>query len=94
MSSELKTGPDGPASATLAAPIPPPSADDPRLDTETDLEVDEPHATGRLGSVFWTSVAVSAVFVVWAVAFTDNLNKVTTASLNWVTGSSAGPTWW
>ena len=87
MSSELKTGPDGPASATLAAPIPPPSADDPRLDTETDLEVDEPHATGRLGSVFWTSVAVSAVFVVWAVAFTDNLNKVTTASLNWVTGT-------
>ncbi len=42
---------------------------------------------GRLGSVFWTSVGISAVFVAWAVLFTDNLNKVTTASLNWVTGS-------
>jgi choline/carnitine/betaine transport len=43
--------------------------------------------TGSLGSVFWTSVAISAVFVAWAVLFTENLNKVTSASLNWVTGS-------
>lgn len=43
--------------------------------------------TGRLGTVFWTSVAISAVFVAWAVLFTENLNAVTTASLNWVTGS-------
>lgn len=46
-----------------------------------------PRASGRLGSVFWTSVAISAVFVAWAVLLTDNLNAVTTASLNWVTGS-------
>ncbi|AKS30992.1 BCCT family transporter [Mycolicibacterium goodii] len=45
------------------------------------------HPSGRLGSVFWTSVAISAVFVVWAVLFTENLNTVTSASLNWVTGS-------
>ncbi|PAK28008.1 glycine/betaine ABC transporter permease [Streptomyces sp. alain-838] len=41
----------------------------------------------RLGSVFWSSLGLSAVFVAWAVLFTDNLNKVTTASLNWVTGT-------
>ena len=45
------------------------------------------HVPGKLGSVFWTSVGVSAIFVAWAVLFTENLNKVTTASLNWVTGS-------
>ena len=27
------------------------------------------------------------IFVAWSVLFTENLNKVTTASLNWVTGS-------
>lgn len=48
---------------------------------------DDSSLLGRLGSVFWTSVAVSAIFVAWAVLFTDNLNDVTTASLNWVTGS-------
>ncbi len=42
---------------------------------------------GRLGSVFWTSVGVSLVVVIWSVAFTDNLNKVTTSSLNWVTAT-------
>ncbi|PAZ14803.1 glycine/betaine ABC transporter permease [Streptomyces sp. SA15] len=40
---------------------------------------------GRLGSVFWTSVGISALFVVWAILFTDNLTKVTNTSLNWVT---------
>ncbi|WP_228033825.1 BCCT family transporter [Streptomyces spongiae] len=42
---------------------------------------------GRLGSVFWTSIGISALFVGWAVLFTDNLNKVTTDSLNWVTAT-------
>jgi glycine betaine transporter len=42
---------------------------------------------GRLGSVFWTSVGVSAIFVAWASLFTDNLNKVTGTSLNWVTAT-------
>ncbi|UUU36475.1 BCCT family transporter [Streptomyces sp. CA-210063] len=42
---------------------------------------------GRLGSVFWTSLGISAVFVAWAVLFTDNLNKVTNTSLNWVTAT-------
>lgn len=40
---------------------------------------------GRLGSVFWTSVGVSALFLGWAALFTENLNKVTAASLDWVT---------
>ena len=42
---------------------------------------------GRLGSVFAVSVAVCALFVGWAVLFTDNLNKFTTSSLNWLTAS-------
>lgn len=42
---------------------------------------------GRLGSVFVASVTVCALFVGWAVLFTDNLNKVTTDSLNWLTAS-------
>lgn len=41
----------------------------------------------RLGSVFWTSVGISALFVAWGVLFTDNLSTVTTSSLNWVTGT-------
>jgi glycine betaine transporter len=43
--------------------------------------------TERLGTVFWTSIAVAAVFVAWAVLFTENLNEVTAVSLNWVTAS-------
>ncbi|TLS47995.1 BCCT family transporter [Streptomyces montanus] len=42
---------------------------------------------GRLGSVFWTSVGVAALFVVWAMLFTDSLTDVTNSSLNWVTKS-------
>ncbi|MCF1595890.1 BCCT family transporter [Streptomyces muensis] len=42
---------------------------------------------GRLGSVFWTSLGISTVFVAWAVLFTDNLNTVTNKSLNWVTAT-------
>ena len=48
---------------------------------------EEHHVTHKLGTVFWTSVGVSAIFVAWSVLFTENLSKVTTASLNWVTGS-------
>ncbi|WP_285757011.1 BCCT family transporter [Nocardiopsis ansamitocini] len=47
--------------------------------------------TGRgvrqLGSVFWISIAVAVVFVAWAALFTENLNRVTATSLNWVTAS-------
>ncbi len=42
---------------------------------------------GRLGSVFWTSVGISALFVAWAVLFTDNLTATTNSSLNWLTAS-------
>ncbi|WP_100498581.1 BCCT family transporter [Geodermatophilus chilensis] len=49
--------------------------------------VPDPAEEGRLGSVFWTSVAISAVFVAWGVLFTENLTTVTTASLNWLTES-------
>lgn len=41
----------------------------------------------RLGSVFWISLGLITAFVVWATAFTDNLNATMTAALNWVTGS-------
>lgn len=54
------------------------------------LAVDDlPHQPdrGMLGSVFWTSVGISALFVAWAVIFTDNLTTVTTDSLNWLTAS-------
>jgi len=40
-----------------------------------------------LGSVFWASVGISALFVAWAVIFTENLGEVTTSSLNWLTAS-------
>jgi glycine betaine transporter len=42
---------------------------------------------GRLGSVFWASVGISALFVAWAVIFTDNLGEVTNSSLNWLTAT-------
>lgn len=58
-----------------------PDCPDPEAPTVADA------SSHRLGSVFWTSVAVSAIFVAWAVIFTDNLNTVTTASLDWVTGT-------
>jgi glycine betaine transporter len=83
MSSDLSTGPAVP----VAAPIPPESTEATAPDVGSDDHDGRPHPMGKLGSVFWTSVGVSAVFVAWAVLFTDNLNKVTTASLNWVTGS-------
>lgn len=51
---------------------------------------DAPHTVirpQRLGSVFWISLGLIAAFVIWATAFTDNLNTTMTAALNWVTGS-------
>lgn len=62
----------------------------PDLDEEGPLlepRAGEPTAAGKLGSVFYTSVAISLVFVIWGVAFTENLSSVTTSSLNWLTGS-------
>jgi choline/carnitine/betaine transport len=81
MSSNLRTGPV--AGPDLDAV---PSEGGPDLETN-DHDQTGKHGMGRLGTVFWTSVGVSAVFVAWAVLFTDNLNKVTTSSLNWVTAS-------
>jgi len=48
---------------------------------------DGSQGVGRLGSVFVASVSVCALFVAWGVLFTDNLNDVTTSSLNWITAS-------
>lgn len=48
---------------------------------------DETTATQRLGSVFYASVAIAVVFVVWGAVFTENLATVTTSSLNWLTAS-------
>jgi glycine betaine transporter len=83
MSSDLSSGPAVP----VATAIPPEPAAVTAIDSGSADQDGQPHPSGKLGSVFWTSVGVSAVFVAWAVFFTDNLNKVTTASLNWVTGS-------
>jgi glycine betaine transporter len=47
----------------------------------------DPTDKGRLGSVFWTSVGISAVFVAWGALFTENLATVTTSSLNWLTST-------
>lgn len=41
----------------------------------------------RVGSVFWISLGLIAAFVIWATAFTENLNATMTAAQNWVTGS-------
>ena len=67
----------------------------PKPDLAT-LPVDAPPVEdkGRLGSVFFTSVGISALFVAWGVLFTDNLSTVTTSSLNWSPARSAGPTSW
>ncbi|MDI3423598.1 BCCT family transporter [Streptomyces luteolus] len=77
MASHLPADPETPSApspgSTAAA-----TADDPTASPESGRE---------LGSVFWASIGLSAVIVAWAVLFTDNLNKVTSASLNWVTGT-------
>jgi glycine betaine transporter len=69
------------AAATSAAP--------PGPDVVVGPDGGVPHVVERprLGSVFWTSVGISALFVAWAVIFTDNLGKVTGSSLNWITES-------
>ena len=81
MSSDLSTGPATPAMVEPPSPSEPPPAD------VASAGGTRPHGTGKLGSVFWSSVGVSAVFVAWGVFFTDHLNRVTASSLNWVTES-------
>ena len=66
----------------LTAPAPAPDLSTLPVDGQPD-----PADRGRLGSVFWTSVSISAVFVAWGVLFTENLSKVTTTSLNWLTAT-------
>lgn len=61
----------------------PPHYEPPALEPRAE----ESRAPGRLRTVFWVSVGISAVFVLWGVLFTENLSEVTTASLNWVTGT-------
>lgn len=77
MSSHLTERSSAPASSTS-----PGSTDAP---ASHDLVPQE--RRGRLGGVFVASVTVCALFVGWAVLFTDNLNQVTTDSLNWLTAS-------
>lgn len=77
MSSHLTERPTAPTSAVASAPVDVPSSPDPAPEK----------GRGRLGSVFVASVTVCALFVAWAVLFTDNLNEVTTDSLNWLTAS-------
>ncbi|WP_206320148.1 BCCT family transporter [Streptomyces zingiberis] len=86
MSSHLGTGAE-------ATPVTPPgrgrhTTPDGSPDTpDTPGTPDPVRGSGRLGSVFWASVGVAAIFVAWATVFTGNLNRVTSASLNWVTST-------
>ncbi|MGY1691408.1 BCCT family transporter [Geodermatophilus sp. SYSU D01105] len=66
----------------VSAPAPEPDLSTMPVDGQPD-----PADKGRLGSVFWTSVGISAVFVAWGALFTDNLATVTTSSLNWLTST-------
>ncbi|WP_116113289.1 BCCT family transporter [Amycolatopsis ruanii] len=45
-----------------------------------------PRASGKLGSVFYVSVGICALFVVWASVFTENLTTVSSMALDWLTG--------
>ncbi|MEV0598081.1 BCCT family transporter [Streptomyces sp. NPDC050315] len=78
-----------PRSGAETAPVTPSGSVDESTaqNTGEDRESDGPHREGRLGSVFWSSLGISALVVGWAVVFTDNLNEVTTASLDWVTAT-------
>ena len=77
MPNELTTEPTPVGVAEMEEPGPTPV----RHEASDVPETDSPsRSSGRLGSVFWTSVGVSAVFVVWAVFFTENLSTVTTSS--------------
>jgi glycine betaine transporter len=78
MSSQTTEQPDTPE--PTSAPTAPNSAT-----PATDSALAPGTEKGRLGSVFWTSVGIAALFVAWAMLFTDNLTKVTNTSLNWVT---------
>jgi choline/carnitine/betaine transport len=68
-------------------PMPPGSAPAPAADLAPAAGTAGAPDRGKLGSVFWTSVGISALFVAWAVLFTENLTTVTNASLNWLTAS-------
>ncbi|GAB3247457.1 BCCT family transporter [Kineosporia babensis] len=66
-----------------STPPPSPSAEVPVGQPQNDNSA----GRGRLGGVFAASVTVCALFVAWGVLFTENLNDVTNASLNWLTGT-------
>lgn len=78
MSSHLTERAAAPAAADESSAVPADRAPGP---------TPQQQGQGRLGSVFAASVTVCALFVGWAVLFTDNLNEVTTDSLNWLTAS-------
>jgi glycine betaine transporter len=67
---------------TAATPAPAPDLSTMPVDGQPD-----PTDRGKLGSVFWTSVGIAAVFVAWGVLFTENLSAVTSSSLNWLTST-------
>lgn len=83
MSSHLGTGaevtPEGPSGS--AAEDTPPDVEEGSGDS------DSRHVRGRLGVVFWISIGVAALFVIWATVFTGSLNTVTTHALDWVTST-------
>lgn len=43
--------------------------------------------SGRLGTVFYVSVAISTLFVLWGILFTENLSNMTSKVFDYVTSS-------
>ena len=58
-------------------------------DTKAEKEEYRGEGTGeqdqQLGTVFWVTVAISAVFVLWGVLFTENFASVTATVVGWIT---------
>jgi glycine betaine transporter len=56
-------------------------------DTQAGKEASQPEGgqAQRLGVVFYVTVAISAVFVLWGVLFTDNFTSTTGTIVGWIT---------
>ena len=58
-------------------------------DTKAGKEASQREGTGeqeqQLGVVFWVTVAISAVFVLWGVLFTENFASATATVVGWIT---------
>jgi glycine betaine transporter len=51
------------------------------------MQGDDASQVGKLGLVFWVSLAAAVLFLLWGVLFTENLSGVTSTILDFVLGS-------